>query len=44
MRPTTIEPGQFQPGRQVGTLRHLLPYLWPRGRRDLKLRVVLALV
>jgi len=44
MRPTTIEPGQFHPGRQAGTLRHLLPYLWPRGRADLKLRVVLALV
>ncbi|MHA1152210.1 MAG: ABCB family ABC transporter ATP-binding protein/permease [Alphaproteobacteria bacterium] len=44
MRPTTIEPGQFHPDRQLGTLRHLLPYLWPRGRRDLKLRVVLALV
>jgi len=43
MRPTTIEPGQFHPGRQFGTLRHLLPYLWPRGRSDLKLRVVLAL-
>ncbi len=44
MRPTTIEPGQFHPGRQFGTLRHLLSYLWPQGRRDLKLRVVLALV
>ncbi len=44
MRPTTIEPGQFHLGRQAGTLRHLLPYLWPQGRRDLKLRVVLALV
>ncbi len=44
MRPTTIEPGQFHPGRQASTLRHLLPYLWPRDRADLKLRVVLALV
>jgi ATP-binding cassette subfamily B protein len=44
MRPTTIEPGQFHAGRQFGTLRLLLPYLWPRGRPDLKLRVVLALV
>jgi ATP-binding cassette subfamily B protein len=44
MRPTHIEPGQFHPGRQVGTLRHLLPYLWPRGRTDLRLRVLLALV
>ena len=44
MRPTTIEPGQFQPGRQVRTLRHLLPYLWPRDRNDLRLRVVFAVV
>ena len=44
MRPTTIEPGQFHADRQVNTLRHLLPYLWPRGRADLKLRVLLALV
>jgi ATP-binding cassette subfamily B protein len=44
MRPTTIEPGQFQPGRQLGTLRNLLPYLWPEGRADLKLRVIFAVV
>ena len=44
MRPTTIEPSQFHADRQVNTLRHLLPYLWPRGRADLKLRVLLALV
>ncbi len=44
MRPTTIEPGQFHPGRKLGTLRHLLPYLWPRDRPDLRRRVVLALV
>jgi ATP-binding cassette subfamily B protein len=43
MRPTTIEPGQFKPGRQFGTLRHLLPYLWPRERADLRRRVMLAL-
>ncbi len=44
MRPTTIEPGQFQPGKQLRTLRNLLPYLWPRERADLRLRVVLAIV
>ncbi len=44
MRPTTIEPGQFHADRQFGTLRYLLPYLWPRGRADLKLRVLLALL
>ncbi|MCH8155899.1 MAG: ABC transporter ATP-binding protein/permease [Proteobacteria bacterium] len=44
MRPTTIDPGQFQPGKQLRTLRNLLPYLWPRERADLRLRVVLAIV
>ncbi|HSR72218.1 MAG TPA: ABC transporter ATP-binding protein/permease, partial [Kiloniellales bacterium] len=44
MRPTTIEPGVFQPGRQLKTLRHLLPYLWRRDRPGLRLRVILALV
>jgi ATP-binding cassette subfamily B protein len=44
MRPTTIEPGQFQPGRQVRKLRGLLPYLWPKGRADLKARVGFAVV
>jgi len=44
MRPTTIEPGQFRPGSQIKTLRHLLPYLWPRDRPDLCLRVGLAVV
>jgi ATP-binding cassette subfamily B protein len=28
---------------QLRTLRTLLPYLWPEGRRDIKTRVVLAL-
>ena len=42
MRPTTIEPGQFKPGHHFRTLRHLLPYLWPRDRADLRLRVALA--
>ena len=44
MRPTTIDPGQFQPGKQLRTLHNLLPYLWPRERADLRLRVVLAIV
>jgi len=44
MRPTTIEPGQFRPGSQIKTLRHLLPYLWRRDRRDLRVRVCLAVV
>jgi len=29
---------------QLATMRHILPYLWPRGRRDLRQRVVAALV
>jgi ATP-binding cassette subfamily B protein len=44
MRPTTIDPGQFHPGRQWRTLRNLLPYLWMRDRADLRLRVVLAVI
>ncbi len=44
MRATTIEPGQFQPRRHFRTLRFLLPYLWPRDRPELRLRVGLAVV
>lgn len=44
MRPTTIEPGQFSGRRQLRALRGLLPYLWPRNRTDLRIRVGLALV
>ncbi len=44
MRPTTMEPGQFQPRRQLRTLRFLLPYLWPKDRFDLRLRVGLAII
>ena len=44
MRPTTMEPGQFHARRQLKTLSNLLPYLWPRERFDLRLRVGLALV
>jgi len=44
MRPTTIEPGQFRPASQIKTLRHLLPYLWPRDRADLRIRVGIAVI
>ena len=44
MRPTTMDPGPLSAARQWRSLRSLLPYLWPRGRRDLKARVGLALV
>ncbi len=43
MRPTTIDPGDFQLSKQARTLRRLLPYLWPQGRPGLRFRVVLAL-
>lgn len=29
--------------RNLWTIRHLLPYLWPKGRSDLKFRVVFSL-
>ena len=44
MRPTTFDPAQFRLGNQTRTLRRLLPYLWPAGRLDLRLRVAAALV
>jgi ATP-binding cassette subfamily B protein len=46
MRRLSLEPGAASHGRgeQIATLRAVLPYLWPPGRFDLKLRVVLALV
>jgi ATP-binding cassette subfamily B protein len=44
MRPTTFDPGQVKMSNQTRTLRQLLPYLWPRGRFDLRARVVVALL
>ncbi len=44
MRPTTLEPGQKASLGQIKVLGNLLPYLWPEGRGDLKLRVVLAVI
>ncbi len=44
MRPTTIEPGQAITGNHVRSLGNLLPYLWAQGRRDLKTRVVVAVL
>ncbi len=43
MRPTTFDPSQVKIANQGRTLRALLPYLWPRGRLDLRVRVALAL-
>ncbi len=35
---------QYNEGSQVKTLLAILPYLWPRGRPDLKARVIAAMV
>ena len=44
MRPTTI-PADSTLGREhLNTFVRLLPYLWPKGRFDLKLRVALAIL
>ncbi len=44
MRPTTIDTGEVQLRDHLKTLVALLPFLWPRGRTGLRLRVVLALI
>ena len=43
MRPTSFGPARLAWGKQARVLRYLLPYLWPQGRRDLRLRVAVAL-
>jgi len=42
MRPTTVGSARLEWRKQARVLRRLLPYLWPRDRRDLRMRVVLA--
>ena len=44
MRPTTLEDGQGDLKGHLTTLQRLLPYLWPAGRKDLRTRVVIAVV
>ncbi len=44
MRPTTIDTGEVQLRDHLKTLVALLPFLWPRGRTGLRVRVVLALI
>ena len=44
MRPTTFDPTQVEFSNQIKTLRRLLPYLWPKGRPDLRSRVAIAVV
>ncbi len=42
---SSYDPGQeTESGNHFATLRTLVPYLWPRGRGDLKFRVAVALV
>ncbi len=41
MTPPSVE--DDAPTARLGALRALLPYLWPRGRPELKLRVAIAL-
>ncbi|MDE2384378.1 MAG: ABC transporter ATP-binding protein/permease [Alphaproteobacteria bacterium] len=36
--------GQMAEASQWKTMQHLLPYLWPQGRADLKARVVIAML
>ncbi len=45
-RKSPISPANFASGdgNQWQTLKSLLPYLWPDGRMDLKVRVVLAMI
>ncbi|WP_193368589.1 ABCB family ABC transporter ATP-binding protein/permease [Pelagibius marinus] len=44
MRATTLEKDQQVGLGQLKVLANLLPYLWPAGRSDLKVRVVAAMV
>ena len=44
MRATTIDTGEVRFGAHLKTLLALLPYLWPKGRGDLRARVLLAAV
>ena len=49
MRTLTYKQREYfgQPGDGIGhleTFRHLFPYFWPKGRSDLKVRVIAALI
>jgi ATP-binding cassette, subfamily B, heavy metal transporter len=44
MRRTKVEPSHVGDAGQWETFKGLIPYLWPVGRTDLKVRVVIALV
>ncbi|MBI3113082.1 MAG: hypothetical protein HYZ04_01040, partial [Rhodospirillales bacterium] len=44
MRPRTSSPARSGPRNDIRTLRTLLPYLWPQGDAEIRLRVVAAMV
>jgi ATP-binding cassette subfamily B protein len=44
VRPPTDDAGSAERGALFRTLINLWPYIWPSDRRDLKLRVVIALI
>ncbi len=42
---STVSAGNSQQGRsRIATLKSVVPYLWPDGRLDLKVRIVIAMV
>ena len=42
---STVSAGNSQQGRsRIATLKSIVPYLWPDGRLDLKVRIVIAMV
>ncbi len=43
MRPTTTSV-KLKPGQGMSVIKSVLPYLWPKGRGDIKLRVVLSML
>ncbi len=44
MRPTHMQADQRLTAGHLQTLTNLLPYLWPRGRGDLRVRIVVAVL
>ncbi len=44
MRPTTFTDNALDWRKQLAVVARLLPYLWPRDRRDLRIRVMIAIV
>jgi ATP-binding cassette subfamily B protein len=43
MRPTT-NAVKLKPGQGMSVIKSVLPYLWPKGRGDIKLRVILSML